>query len=328
TATNGGPYCPTNTIQLNTPAVAGATYAWTGPGGFTSSLQNPTRTNATTADGGSYSVTVTVNGCTSAAGSTTVVVNPTPATPTATNTGPYCDSGSGVTIQLNTPTVAGATYAWTGPTGFTSALQNPTRAGATAADACSYSGTVTGNSCPTATNGGPYCVGGTIQLHTPAVAGATYAWTGPGGFTSSLQNPTRAATLANAGSYSVTVTVNGCTSAAGSTTVVVNPNPDATITAASSVASGSTGNAASVANAGAGATYNWSIVNGTITGGSGTANVIFTAGAVGTLTLQATVTPAAGCSDTKSKNVAVTAPAPTISSVVPSSGKTTGGKNV
>ena len=180
TATNGGPYCPGNTIQLNTPTVAGATYAWTGPGGFTSALQNPTRAGATTADGGSYSVTVTVNGCTSAAGSTTVVVNPTPATPTATNTGPYCDSGSGVTIQLNTPTVAGATYSWTGPTGFTSALQNPTRSGATVADAGSYSVTVTVNGCtsaagsttvvinntpatPTATNGGPYCEGQTIQ---------------------------------------------------------------------------------------------------------------------------------------------------------------------
>src|SRR6185503_13732873 len=136
TATNTGPYCDSGsgvTIQLNTPTVAGATYAWTGPTGFTSSLQNPTRSGATAADSGSYSVTVTVNGCTSAAGSTTVNIYATPATPTATNTGPYCDSGSGVTIQLNTPTVAGATYAWTGPTGFTSSLQNPTRSGATAA---------------------------------------------------------------------------------------------------------------------------------------------------------------------------------------------------
>src|SRR6185436_16245445 len=253
TATNGGPYCPTNTIQLNTPAVAGATYAWTGPGGFTSSLQNPTRTNATTADGGSYSVTVTVNGCTSAAGSTTVVVNPTPSTPAPTNTGPYCDGGAGATVQLNTATVSGATYAWTGPTGFTSALQNPTRAGATPADSGSYSVTVTVNGCtsaagsttvgifatpatPTASNGGPYCGGQTIQLNTPTVAGATYAWTGPNGFTSALQNPTRAnAQLVDAGSYSVTVTTNGCTSPAGSTAVIVNPKPDATITAASSV---------------------------------------------------------------------------------------------
>ena len=37
-----------------------------------------------------------------------------------------------------------------------------------------------------------------------------------GGFTSALQNPTiAAATVAMAGTYSVTVTVSGCTSAAG-----------------------------------------------------------------------------------------------------------------
>src|SRR5207237_6601033 len=106
TATNGGPYCQGATIQLNTPTVASATYAWTGPNGFTSSAQNPTRTNATTADAGTYSVTITVSGCTSAAGTTNVVVNPIPATPTASNGGPYCEGG---TIQLNTPAVGGAT---------------------------------------------------------------------------------------------------------------------------------------------------------------------------------------------------------------------------
>src|SRR5205085_12197807 len=91
TASNGGPYCAGQTISLSTAAVAGATYAWTGPNGFTSAAQNPTRANATTADGGTYSVTITVNGCTSAAGTSNVVVNATPATPTPTNGGPYCE---------------------------------------------------------------------------------------------------------------------------------------------------------------------------------------------------------------------------------------------
>jgi VCBS repeat-containing protein len=240
TASNGGPYCPGQTISLSTPLVAGATYSWTGPNGFTSALQNPTRANATTADAGTYSVTITVSGCPSAAGTTNVVVNPTPATPTASDGGPYC---VGATISLSTPTVAGASYSWTGPNGFTSSLQNPTRTNATTADAGTYSVTITVAGCPSAagstnvvvnpipatpaaTNGGPYCENATISLSTPLVAGATYSWTGPNGFTSSQQNPTiPSATLANAGTYSVTVTVSGCTSAAGTTDVVINPTP-------------------------------------------------------------------------------------------------------
>jgi len=56
--------------------VAGATYSWTGPNGFTSTSQNPSIPGATTADSGDYSVTATVGACTSAPGTTTVTVNP------------------------------------------------------------------------------------------------------------------------------------------------------------------------------------------------------------------------------------------------------------
>ncbi|MGZ4034437.1 MAG: PKD domain-containing protein, partial [Bacteroidia bacterium] len=122
TASNTGPYCAGSTISLTTPTVAGATYAWTGPSAYSSSLQNPTISGATVAMAGTYSVTVTAGGCTSLAGTTTVVVNPLPATPTASNTGPYC---VGATINLTTPTVAGATYSWTGPSAYSSSLQNP-----------------------------------------------------------------------------------------------------------------------------------------------------------------------------------------------------------
>jgi CSLREA domain-containing protein len=144
TASNDGPYCEGGTINLSTPTVAGATYYWTGPNGFAQQVQNPTRTNISTSDAGTYSVTVTVDGCPSDPGTTNVVVNATPGTPTASNTGPYIE---GQTIQLSSGTVAGATYSWTGPNSFTSSLQNPTRANATIADAGDYLVTVTVDGC-------------------------------------------------------------------------------------------------------------------------------------------------------------------------------------
>src|SRR5204863_120343 len=87
TASNNGPLCVGATLNLSTAAVAGATYSWSGPNGFTSSLQNPSITNVTAAAAGTYSVTVTQTSttCTSAAGTTTVVINPIPATPVASN---------------------------------------------------------------------------------------------------------------------------------------------------------------------------------------------------------------------------------------------------
>lgn len=74
-----------------------------------------------------------------------------------------------------------------------------------------------------ASNSGPFCVGGTIQLN--STAGATsYNWTGPNGFTSSLPNPTIPnATLAMSGTYNLTVTGTGCTQSISTSVVVVPP---------------------------------------------------------------------------------------------------------
>jgi hypothetical protein len=239
TASSNTPVCAGNTINLSTPAVAGATYSWTGPNSFSSAVQNPTRTNATIAMAGTYSVTVTTNGCVSAVGTTAVIVNTTPATPTPASNSPVC---AGNTINLSTSAVAGATYSWTGPNSFSSAVQNPTITNAAVAMAGTYSVTVTTNGCtsaagttavvvnttpatPAPSSNSPVCAGNTINLSTPAVAGATYSWTGPNSFSSAVQNPTRTnATIAMAGTYSVTVTTNGCVSAVGTTAVVMN-NP-------------------------------------------------------------------------------------------------------
>ncbi|MBK8599133.1 MAG: immunoglobulin domain-containing protein [Holophagales bacterium] len=81
---------------------------------------------------------------------------------------------------------------------------------------------------PTPSSNSPVCIGSTINLSTPAVAGATYAWTGPNGFSSADQNPTiPSATVAMAGTYSVTATVGGCASPASTTSVTESDPRDA-----------------------------------------------------------------------------------------------------
>jgi hypothetical protein len=170
----------------------------------------------------------------------TVLVNESPDTPVASSNGPQC---VGATLNLSTEAVPGATYAWTGPNGFSSSLQNPDIANVTAAHAGTYSLTVTVDDCPSTpgttevvinfipatpsvSNNGPLCVGGTLNLSTAAVPGATYSWTGPDGFTSSLQNPGISnVTADHAGSYSLTITVDNCPSLAATTNVVISPVP-------------------------------------------------------------------------------------------------------
>jgi gliding motility-associated-like protein len=132
---------------------------------------------------------------------------------------------------LNAASLSGAIYSWTGPNGFSSALQNPVLPAASMADNGTYQLTVKLNGCtsagaspvtvvvnqtpspPMVTNDGPVCAGGNVHLSAFSIPGAGYSWTGPVGFASSAQNNTLSAvTSAYTGNYYATVTVNGCTS--------------------------------------------------------------------------------------------------------------------
>ena len=104
--------------------------------------------------------------------------------------------------------------------------------------------------------------------------------------------------------------------------------PSSTITAAD-VCANSTGNTASVPDAGPGSTYNWSITNGTIDSGSGTNQISYTAGSTGTVQLTVTVNNKAGCGSTTSppKNVTINA-APTKFDMTGGGSYCTGGSGV
>ncbi len=138
---NPAELCSGASVSLN--ASGGITYTWSGPGGFTSSQQNPQRPDATPSMSGIYTVTVTdANGCTATA-TVNVTVNALPQPVASANPSALC---SGASISFNAS--GGITYTWSGPGAYTSSQQNPQRPDATSAMSGVYTVTVTdANGC-------------------------------------------------------------------------------------------------------------------------------------------------------------------------------------
>lgn len=148
--TGGGTACA-GTPSVVIVTVAGGTPPYTvslNNGGGTQTGTGPTFTfTVTPAVTTVYSVFALADSaaCTgTGSGSATVTVLAGPATPTASSNSPVAEGG---TINLTATTIAGATYAWTGPNGFASTEQNPTIPNATAAMGGIYRVTATSGSC-------------------------------------------------------------------------------------------------------------------------------------------------------------------------------------
>ncbi len=99
TASNNGPVCSGTPLNLSATGSAGSTYSWSGPNSFSSTNQNPVIGSSTTSNSGAYTVTITLNSCTSTS-STNALVNPL-VTATITPAGPFCEDESPVNLTAS-----------------------------------------------------------------------------------------------------------------------------------------------------------------------------------------------------------------------------------
>ena len=219
------------------PGTYSLTYTWSITNGTITAGQGSQTIMFSAASPCSMTISVTATnsfGCSSSSSASVSVTAPPPSANSPIN--------AGDTLNLSVPTVAGATYSWTGPAEFTSTNQSPSISDAQPCSSGQYCVSVTANGCttlsncvsvtvntPQPTSNGPLCAGDTLYLSITNFAGATYNWTGPGWFSSTNQNPSVTnVTTEAAGDYCVTVTAtNGCVWTQTCVAVTVNPLPTA-----------------------------------------------------------------------------------------------------
>jgi uncharacterized repeat protein (TIGR01451 family) len=280
---------PTATITASGPTTfcSGGSVLLSAPAGMTSYLwsNGATTPSISVTSSGNYSVTVTDgSGCSATSAPTTVTVDPTPsASITASGPTTFCAGGS---VTLNASGTG--TYLWSN--GETTPSIVVTSTG-------TYSVTVTNGSCsstsspvnvtvnpaPNAVITGPSATCSTAAVTLDAGPGfASYLWSNGATTQQITVNPSATTT------YSVTVS-NGSCSASDTHEVSVTTTPDAAITAPPGLCENATNQTASVPSQ-AGATYAWTIANGTIVGAANTSSILFNAGSGGPVTLNVVVT--------------------------------------
>ena len=239
---NAGIICPGSKTTLI--ASGASSYNWSPATGLSNTTSSVVTANPLTTT--IYTITGAVGTCSASAITTTITVN---SSPTVTATGDAVCPGNIANLSA-----AGAiSYTWA--SGTTPVIGNPV----TAKPNLTTNYTVTGMDANTCTNtavatatvlplpapspfSSPACLNQTIGLFS-ANGFVSYLWTGPGGvFSSTLQNPTIAnATIADNGTYTVTVKdAQGCSNS-GFVSVTVYTLPIVTATGSSSVCLSSTG---------------------------------------------------------------------------------------
>jgi parallel beta-helix repeat protein len=257
--------CTGGSVVLSANTGTGFTYAWKRNGTVISGATSPTYTAN---QAGTYTVDVTSNGCTTTSAGVVVTVNAVPsAVITAGGATTFCAGGS---VSLSASTGTGYTYQWRNNgvniSGATASTYSATATGsytvvvtANGCSATSAATAVTVNAGPTAaiSAGGPtgFCTGGSVVLSATTGTGYAYQWRRDGANISGATASTF--TAAQAGTYTVQVTANGCSAISSGIPVTVGTTPSATVTAGGPTTFCSGGSVTLSAATGTGFTYQW-----------------------------------------------------------------------
>ena len=277
---SNSPICQNETLNL-TGAPTGGTpdyrYSWSGPGGFSSTLQNPTITGALPTQSGTYTVTVTdVNGCTASA-STNVIVRSV-LTASISRPAPVCQNAPNPVITITNPQTIPVVVTYNVNAGANSTINVPASGSSTIAHPTATAGSFTYNlvsvayqSAPTCSN--PIIGSATVTVYptptvnpiadqticanantlitalTGPVTGTTFTWTNSNtaiGLAASGTGNVPSFTTTNttltpiSGTITIFPTANGCPGTPLNYRITVNPTPTATISGGRTVCQNST----------------------------------------------------------------------------------------
>jgi len=286
-----GPFCTSDAATTLTAVNAGGIWAGTGITNTSSGTFNPG-----VAGVGTHEITYTTTGTCPDTDTMNIVVSSV-LDATITPAGPFCISGSAVTLTAAT---AGGTWSGTGITNASAGTFDPATAGVgtheiiyTTSGACGDIDTaqisVVSQLDATITAAGPYCENDAAVVLSAANAGGTWSGTGITNAATGAFDPA----VAGNGTYEIIYTIAGSCGDADSVDIVINDSPDFTYVATDESCTGALdGNIALTVTGGMNPlTYTWST-------GANTASVA----GIGEGSYTVTVTDANGCT----RNAAIT----------------------
>jgi trimeric autotransporter adhesin len=240
TASNNGPLCVNQSLNLTANGTPGGTYSWTGPNSFTSTSQNPGIASITGADFGVYTVTITVNSCTASA--TTNVTSNAGVSTAILAAGPFCANDAAVSLSSVSP---GGNWSGTGIVNASTGLFDPSISGPGSfvitydiPGSCSGASTrtIVVNPVPLTsfvadTLSGCADLPVTFTNQTPSTASAQWSF-GNGQTSTSVLNASTDYTSSGCFTVALTVTdFNGCSATSTKADFIcINPSADASFT--------------------------------------------------------------------------------------------------